>query len=553
MSRRTPITEQGAPTNPLIAISLALGLVLVGLCMALYSEQVSKAQKLKDVSVQAHILAGSVAAPLAFDDAATAREYVNALRANPEVEAAGVYQLGGGLAAGYVRAGAQLPATNAVGAPRFDADHLVVTAPVAQGRTPLGSVYLRTVREPFARRAARYSGIALLIIMAALLVAGLGASNASLIEAHRGLRLEMEERKKAEQALLESQKMEALAQLEVATERGRTALRQSEQQLEFALQAGRLGSWTHDLITGRFTASAISCVHFGLAEGASLEWADHLATHVHPQDAGRLAEQLDRAIQQRSLLDIEYRTVTPDGEVRWILARGRADYDQDGGAMRIAGVSMDITARKTSEDHLRLLLDELNHRVKNTLATVQAIALQTGNISESPAAFKIAFVARINALARVHDLLTKVAWEGASLAEVVSQTLAPHQAAGRVGHFELNGPEVRLGPNAAITLTMAFHELATNAAKYGALSTANGHVHVTWRTDQDDDRTVVEITWREIGGPPVTAPTRRGFGSRFLERSLAREFDGQVILNFLPDGVSCRMILPLSIKLRLAA
>jgi len=157
-------------------------------------------------------------------------------------------------------------------------------------------------------------------------------------------------------------------------------------------------------------------------------------------------------------------------------------------------------------------------------------------------------------LARVHDLLSQVSWEGASLAAVVKQTLAPHLAAGAgVERLTLDGPDVRLGPNAAVTLTMAFHELATNAAKYGALSATSGRVDVRWRGDSPDAARQIEIVWRESGGPPVTVPARRGFGSRFVERGLAREFDGSVNLEFARDGVCCRMLIPLSLKLRMAA
>ena len=553
MTRNTLSVEHRAFATPHISIAVALSLVLVGLGMAVYNEQMSNAQKLRDVSVQAHILAGAVAAPLAFDDRDTTREYVNALQANPDVEAAGVYQLGGRLEAGFVRSGGALPAVSQFAPPRFEGDHLLVTATVAQGRTLLGSVYLRTARESLARRVARYSGIALLIVMAALLVARLGASNASLIETHDRLRLEMDERRKAEQALLESQKLEALAQLEVATERGRAALRQSELQLEVALEAGRLGSWTLDLVTGQFTASAICELHFGLNAGAPQHWAEQLIARIHPQDREHQLHLIEQAIQARTLLDSEFRTLSPEGDLCWILIRGRADYDQHGVAQRIAGVSMDISARKAAEEHQRLLLDELNHRVKNTLATVLAIAQQTGGGLESPSEFKAAFMSRISALARVHDLLTKVAWEGASLSDVVAQTLAPHRARGDNGGLILSGPAVRLAPNAAVTLTMAFHELATNAAKYGALSVKGGHVEVSWTTDRELDPTAVEIRWRETGGPSVAPPSRRGFGSRFLERSLAREFDGAVSLSFAPGGVVCLMRLPLSIKLRLAA
>jgi PAS domain S-box-containing protein len=539
--------------TPAIATAAA-GLLLVGLSMAVYNEHLGKTEKLHDVTVQANILAGSVTAALAFDDAELAQEYVDALGANRDVEAAGVYNLQGRLVAGYAQPGTGAPATNSVRPPNLEDDHIVVTEPIVQGATPLGSVYLRTIQEPFARRVARYGGIGLLVVMAALVVVVLGASNASLAEAHRKLRLEMEERERTEQALRLSQEMEAAAQLEIATQRSRAALRQSEQQLEFALQAGRLGSWALDLDTGVLMASEFFRANFGLGPETPLTLNTDLDPYIHPEDLDRIRQVGAAAVRDRTDFEIEYRTRSPDGVERWILVRGQAVYDEDGSARRMAGVSLDITARKTAEERQRLLLDELNHRVKNTLATVQSIASQTRRHSSAGPAFEAAFLARLGALARVHDLLSQAAWEGASLADVVQRTLAPHVPAyDTMDRLIVEGPDVRLGPNAAVTLAMAFHELATNAAKYGALSLETGRVEVRWRTDDPHTPRLIELRWEESGGPPVAIPVKRGFGSRFIEKGLAREFEGTVELDFTPNGVCCRMRIPLSVKLRMAA
>ncbi|HKP79471.1 MAG TPA: HWE histidine kinase domain-containing protein, partial [Phenylobacterium sp.] len=437
---------------------------------------------------------------------------------------------------------------NRVAQPVFDGAHLTVTVPVVQGSTRLGSAYLRTLTEPLPRRMARYAGVGLLVLMAALLVALFGVSNTSLAEAHRKLQAEMTERARAEEALRRSQQAEAMAQIAVATERGK----QSEQQLELALRAGRLGSWALDLETGRLTASEFFRANFGVAPREAFDSQSDLIARVHPADRQRRQREMDAAIAQRTDLESEYRTLTPDGDARWILVRGRATYREDGAPIRMTGVSLDITARKNADERLRLLLDELNHRVKNTLASVQSIALQTGRTSD-PASFEQAFLARIAALARAHDLLTEAAWEGASLREVIARTLAPYVAEGQTDRIALSGPNVRLSPNAAVSLTMAFHELATNAGKYGSLSVVRGRVEVEWKADGPGDSMAVEIDWRESGGPSVARPVRRGFGSRLVETSLAREFDGQVELTFAPEGVWCHMRLPLSRKMQLAA
>jgi PAS domain S-box-containing protein len=538
--------------TPGITVAVAVALLLAGFSMAILNERQVEAQKLREVGVQAEILAGSVAGALAFDDHAAAAEYVGALRANHDVEAVGVYDAKGKLAAGYARPGNQLPQVNTVQRPIFNGVHLTVTVPVVQGATRLGSVYLRTLTEPLPRRLARYAAVGLLILMASLVVAVFGASNTSLSEAHSKLQVEMAERARAEAALRQSQQAEAEAQIAIATERGRAALRQSEQQLELALRAGRLGSWVLDLKTGRLAASEFFGANFGLGpEDAFDRYAD-LVVRVHPDDRARQQREMEAAIEKRTDLESEYRTLALDGETRWILVRGRAAYDEDGAPRQMTGVSLDITARKRADERQRLLLDELNHRVKNTLATVQSIAIQTSRTADAPS-FEQAFLARIAALAQAHDLLTEVAWDGASLKNVIAQTLAPYVADGQADRVELSGPNVRLSPNAAVSLTMAFHELATNAGKYGALSVVAGRVDVEWKVDSPTEPTVVEIDWRESGGPRVPRPTRRGFGSRLVEKGLAREFDGRIELTFAPEGVRCHMHLPLSRKMQLAA
>jgi two-component sensor histidine kinase len=184
-------------------------------------------------------------------------------------------------------------------------------------------------------------------------------------------------------------------------------------------------------------------------------------------------------------------------------------------------------------------LNELNHRVKNTLAIVQAIAVQTLRMADSPAAFTEAFLARLLALSQTHNLLNQTSWQGAGLHDVVCAELAPHAGADRV---RLTGAHVRLRPEAAVTLGMVFHELATNAAKYGALSQPSGHVAVTWNVmSAEPHERLLHLEWQETNGPPVRPPRRRGFGSRLIERDLGRQLAREVDLEFLPEGVRCVM------------
>jgi len=326
------------------------------------------------------------------------------------------------------------------------------------------------------------------------------------------------------------------------------ALRQTQQRLEYALHAARLGSWEFDVATRRFSSSAHSREIFGLGPDDPFETVEDVVARVHPDDRERRQAAIERALTLGEDLDVEYRIVRPCGQIGWVLARGRATFE-DGRAVRLAGISLDITERKAADERQKLLLDELNHRVRNTLATVQSLAMQTIRHAKGPSAFDMDFVERLHALARAHDLLTEAAWEGASLGEVIERTLRLRVAPGEDRRISIEGPFVRLSPNAAVSLNMVFHELATNAARYGALSAPGGGVEVSWAQDPADQAIVLD--WRETGGPPVTAPASRGFGSRLIEHAVPRELGGKAQLSFASDGVRCHMRMPLSGKLSL--
>ncbi len=239
-----------------------------------------------------------------------------------------------------------------------------------------------------------------------------------------------------------------------------------------------------------------------------------------------------------------------DGASMVVLANAMPLRDDAGRVVGAVGASIDISERKLAEERQKLLLAELNHRVKNTLATVQSVAQQTLRSAPSPQVFIETFTGRLLALSQTHDLLTREAWHGASLGHVVQRTLAPYIARER-HRATIGGPDLRLGPNAAVTLSMAFHELTTNAIKYGALSHAQGRIDVTWSIHRDTGGATVDVCWTESGGPPVAPPPRRGFGSRLIEQGVARELNAVVQLDFAPSGLSCRMRLPISNKVML--
>jgi two-component sensor histidine kinase len=215
----------------------------------------------------------------------------------------------------------------------------------------------------------------------------------------------------------------------------------------------------------------------------------------------------------------------------------------DGALLYLVRVVQDITERKQAELRQKLLVDELNHRVKNTLATVQSLASQTARSTANPKDFTHAFEGRLIALSKAHDQLTAHHWENAELREMLSGSLAPYAAASP-SRIVLRGEDLVLRPRAVLTLAMVVHELTTNAAKYGALSVPSGCVEVRWAPVEQDGRKSLRLDWIESGGPEVKVPERRSFGSRFIEGSVKAELNGTARLVYAPEGLRCEMLMP---------
>jgi len=255
---------------------------------------------------------------------------------------------------------------------------------------------------------------------------------------------------------------------------------------------------------------------------------------VHPDDRAGLFGPFKHAMENHTPFTVESRYRRTDGEYRILSTQARPRMGPHGEFLGMIGVNVDITERKHAEEQRTLLINELNHRVKNTLATVQSLASQTLRNTERSADARPMFEARLLALSRAHDILTRQSWQGASLREVVDRALEPFQtASGRIG---LDGVDVRLSPKQALALSMALHELATNAAKYGALSNDAGRIDVAWRVALDSGAEL-QLTWAESGGPPVVQPTRTGFGSRLIQRTLAHDLGGATSIEYRPQGV----------------
>jgi PAS domain S-box-containing protein len=368
-------------------------------------------------------------------------------------------------------------------------------------------------------------------------------------------------------------------------------LRDSEARLRVALEAGRMAVWDYDVSTDtvRYSPELNAMLGFPGDHTPSVE---ELRAGYFPGERERM-KQVGREAFERGqrFFEAEFRYRRPDGGEPWFHLRagyfpgerermkqvGREAFERgqrffeaefryrrpDGGEprfhlraemklnplgfpYRVLGVLLDISERKRAEERQQLLVNELNHRVKNTLATVQSIASQTLRNAATPEDAQRGFESRLIALSRAHDVLTREKWEGASLYEVVAQALEPYSDRTE-DRLHLSGPHVRLAPRTALALAlaMAVQELATNAVKYGALSNAGGEIAIAW-TVEDGAPAMLHLRWEESGGPPVEPPARRGFGSRLIERSLAHELEGEVRLSFAPTGLVCTIDAPLA-------
>ena len=266
---------------------------------------------------------------------------------------------------------------------------------------------------------------------------------------------------------------------------------------------------------------------------------------VHPDDQAATIRAFEDAIRNRGIFEVEHRICSKAGEYRWFLVRAEPYCDpRTGEIVRWFGVSIDIHDRRIAQEHQQLLINELNHRVKNTLATVQSVASQTLRNADSTEQAKEALEARLFALSRAHDVLTRENWEGADLYDIVEQAVAPYSSRGE-DRLHLEGARVRVPPRMALAVAMALQELATNAVKYGALSNEAGMIRIAWSVHSGDTGPRLHLKWEESGGPVVQPPSRRGFGSRLIERSLSQDLDGTAQIAFPSTGLICIVDAPL--------
>lgn len=327
------------------------------------------------------------------------------------------------------------------------------------------------------------------------------------------------------------------------TERKRTEreLREAMARTSLALAAGRMGTFELDFATERCTWSdQVYAIH-GLDRATFEPTLARVRELIHPNDREVFGACLDRALQEGSF-EVELRVRHRDGRYIWVHGRGLVRFDGDDKPQALFGVVADITERKEAERNQQLLIAELNHRVRNTLATVQAIASQTLRRARSPAEFVPSFSGRIQALSRAHTLLTRTAWQGAEIDSLIREQLL----LGSTDRITCEGPPVSLEPQTALQLALVLHELGTNARKYGSLSVPRGYVMVNWTVEQTENGDTLHLTWMERDGPPVTPPESTGFGTLLIERSLQQGQGGHTQILFNPDGVICKIRLPIT-------
>lgn len=310
--------------------------------------------------------------------------------------------------------------------------------------------------------------------------------------------------------------------------------------LRLILEESGIGAWELDVRTGETWRNLRHDQIFGYDAMVS-EWTyERFLSHVAPEDREGVAKLYGRALELRTTWSFECRIDRADGVRRWISATGRPIRDEGGEVVRLIGHVLDISHLKRNEEHLQTVLDELNHRVRNTLAVVQAMAMRSFTADADLKTARRAFMGRIEALATAHNLLSDEAWAGATLNELAAAILAPwtSEAACRI-----SGPRLTLSAKTSISVALVLNELATNALKHGALSVASGSVELTWRRMAGEE-TLCELVWTERGGPEVTVPKRRSFGVALITEVAPRETGGAAELTFDRSGLRYRLVFP---------
>jgi len=336
---------------------------------------------------------------------------------------------------------------------------------------------------------------------------------------------------------LEQRVAERTAELKASTAR----LQDSEHQLRFATDAAEIGLWDVDPVSGTLFWPPRVKAMFGISPDVPVSM-DDFYSGLHPEDKEPTSAAFTAACdpEKRALYDVEYRAIgREDGVTRWVAAKGRAIFDNDGKCIRIIGTALDISKRKQAEERQLLLAREVDHRARNALAVVQAIVRLTK--SPSKESYVKAVEGRIQALAQAHTLLSESRWQGADVKRLAMEEIAPYRGVDPA-RVHVDGPSISLAPERAQSLALVLHELATNSAKYGALSLPQGSLAIEWSVSGG----MLTLLWTESGGPPVTAPSSHGFGTKIMHASIKHQIGGNVAWDWRPTGLQCTLEIPLA-------
>jgi PAS domain S-box-containing protein len=350
----------------------------------------------------------------------------------------------------------------------------------------------------------------------------------------------------AEQELLES-KRALERKTEELTEANRR-LSESEARYGTALVAGRMGTWETDLVTRTriWTKEGMALFGLSLPDGRGHVGGDddEYRSALHPDDR-HLVQKFHELAHKQDSFTSEYRVVRPDGTTLWLRGRGQViARAPDGKAERLVSIVTDVTDRKAAEDHVQFLLHEISHRSKNLLMVIQSISRRTARTAGTMEEFQRRFERRLQGLAASHDVLVRENWHGAPLASLVRQQLVPFVEV-QSSRFDVAGPDIVVTAEAAQAIGLAIHELATNAIKYGALSEPAGKVSVSWMLDGNSGAAgQVLLNWIEQGGPPVSPPSRKGFGHVVIGEMVERSLNGKVAVEFAREGLQWRVSIP---------
>lgn len=315
-------------------------------------------------------------------------------------------------------------------------------------------------------------------------------------------------------------------------------LSESEARLQEALTAGRVTAFDWNVQTDASQRSENAAQILGIDPQRPFTSADFLAC-VHPDDRARYQMRAQSVRPESPSYADAFRFIRPDGREVWLEETATADFDPVGRLVRLKGLTRDVTARKQAEARQDLLIAELDHRVKNVLARVAVVAMYTREGSRSMDEFVRALDGRIQSMAAAHALLSQSRWQAVGLTDLVRHQLAPYATEANIA---ISGPDVMLGAAETQAVAMVMHELVTNAAKYGALSTSGGRISLSWQCGTPSDAPPrLQIEWRETGGPPITAVVRPGYGTSLIRELIPHELGGKVDLELASTGAVCRI------------